>query len=202
MILGGGGHAHVVVEILREMRDVELVGVLDPDPNLRDVLGVPRLGSDDLIGDLAARGTTGAIATVGDNRVRRALFDRILGSGLRPFNAIHPQAVVSRSASLGRGVVIAPHAVVNAMCRLGDNVIVNTSASIDHHGSIGHHVHVGPGCHLAGSVTVGDSTMLGTGVSVVPGVTIGARVFVSAGVTVARDLSDDARVARDCANKA
>ena len=197
VILGGGGHAHVVVEILREMGTVDLVGVLDPDAGLRDVLGVPRLGSDDLMAALAAARTTGAVAAVGDNRARRELFERMLRSGLTPFNAVHPSAVVSRSASLGRGLVIAANAVVNALCRLGDNVIVNTSATIDHHGSIGDHVHVAPGCHLAGSVTVGESTLLGVGVTVTPGVSIGARVFVRAGAIVTRDVADDARVASE-----
>ena len=195
VVLGGGGHAHVVIEILQEMGDIELVGVLHAEAN--DVLGVPRLGSDDDLPMLAGHSITGAIAAVGDNQIRRTFFDRILASGLTPINAIHPSAVISRSTSLGRGLVIMPQAVINAMCRIGDNVIVNTAVTIDHHGSIGSHVHIAPGCHIAGGVTVDDLTLLGVGATVVPGVRIGARVFVGAGLTVTRDLPDDTRASRD-----
>jgi UDP-perosamine 4-acetyltransferase len=186
----------VVIEILQEAGGVELVGIVDPGPERRSVLGLPHLGSDDDLPALARDGIDGAVAAVGDNLVRRAAFERILAAGLRPVSAIHPRATVSRSVTIGRGVVIMAHAVLNALCRIGDNAIVNTGATIDHHGRIGGHAHVAPGCHLAGNVTLGDASFLGTGVNVTPGVTIGAGVFVSAGLTVTRDVPAHTRLRR------
>lgn len=195
VIIGAGGHAHVIVEILREAGGVELVGVLDRG-SARDVLGVPNLGSDERLPALAADGVTGAVPAVGDNQARRAVFEKILAAGLAPVNAIHPRATVSRSAALGRGVVVMAHAVINALCEVGDNAIINTGATIDHHGRIGRHAHVAPGCHLAGSVTVGEGAFLGTGVAVTPNVSIGAGAIVSAGLTITRDVPDHARIRR------
>lgn len=195
VVVGAGGHAHVIVEILQEAGTVDLVGVLDPGA-VRDVLGVPNLGGDERLSSLLAEGITGAVAAIGDNRARQALFERILAAGLTPVNAIHPSATISRSATLGRGVVVMAHVVLNALCRIGDNAIVNTGATVDHHGSIGAHAHIAPGCHLAGRVTVGDGVFLGTGVMVTPNVSIGAAAFVSAGLTITRDVAAEARIRR------
>jgi UDP-perosamine 4-acetyltransferase len=196
VVVGGGGHAHVVIEALQEQSDIEVVGFLDPRDEVREILGVPRLGSDDLLPDLARQGVTGAVAGNGSNMVRAMLFELILRAGLTPVTVIHPTATISRSAVIGRGVVILPHAVIHTQAQIGDNTIINTGATIDHHDRIGRHVHVAPGCHLAGNVSVGDFAMLGIGATVVPDITIGARVFVSAGLTVTRDIPEGTRYSR------
>ena len=56
--LGAGGHAKVVLEILRLIGQHELVGLLDPNKELWDteVLGVPVLGDDDLLPRLYKEG--------------------------------------------------------------------------------------------------------------------------------------------------
>ena len=52
--LGSGGHAKVVIEILRCHEAYELVGLLDPKKELwgKHVLGVPVLGDDSLLSTL------------------------------------------------------------------------------------------------------------------------------------------------------
>ena len=51
--LGAGGHAKVVVEVLRFYNSYEITGLLDPKPKLqgRNLLGVPVIGNDDLLPD-------------------------------------------------------------------------------------------------------------------------------------------------------
>lgn len=195
VVAGGGGHAHVVIEILQES-GVEVVGILDPDSSTSEVLGVPNLGGDDALATLSSWGVHGAVPAVGDNARRRIVFDRIVAAGLEPFSAIHPRAAISRSAVIGRGTVIMANAVLNAQCRIGDNCIINTAASIDHHGDIGEDVHIAPGCRLAGNVTVGNLSFLGIGVTVTPDVRIGAGVFAPAGLTITRDVPDGTRLRR------
>jgi len=51
--IGAGGHAKVVLESLQARSDVEVVGLLDADRDMKgkEVLGVPVLGGDELLDD-------------------------------------------------------------------------------------------------------------------------------------------------------
>ena len=80
VILGGGGHARVLIDSIRESGLAEIEGVLDPDSSLhgRKILDVPVLGGDDLLGGMAAGGVTHfvvGLGGVGDNGPRRRLFE-------------------------------------------------------------------------------------------------------------------------------
>ncbi len=193
IIIGAGRHAYVIIDMLQE-NGVSLAGVLDPKPETSSILGVPVLGDDDLLQGLRALGVQGFVVAVGENRLRRKLFDAALAAGLTPINAIHHKATISRHAKLGQGIVIMANAVINVEAEIGDNTIINTGATIDHHNRIGSDVHIAPGCHLAGCVSVGRYTFLGTGVSVIPDIAIGDNVVVGAGTTVYRDIAANQKV--------
>lgn len=188
VILGAGGHAKVVVELLRASGQT-IVGLLDADPTPRQVLGVEVLGDDLCLIDLRRDGVARAFVALGDNR-RRAEVGRRLGElGFDLVNAISPQAIVSPSVRLGAGVAIMAGAVINAEGRIDDLAIVNTGAVIDHDAWIGEAAHVAPGSALAGNVTVGRRAFLGIGCSVVPGVSIGDDAVIGAGACVLRDVA-------------
>lgn len=192
--LGAGGHAAVVIEILRAAGDVEIVGLLDPDPNLRNtsVLGVPVLGDDALLEALHEKDVRYAFIGVGgtgDTQPRQRLFATARSHGFDMIAAVHPSAVVSPSATLGFGPTVGAGAVINARARIGDNVIVNTGAIVEHDCVIGHHVHIATGARLAGAVTIGEGTHVGIGAVVRQCLNIGPDVLVGAGAVVVGDVS-------------
>ena len=191
--LGAGGHAKVVIEILRCHESCELIGLLDGKPELqgRSVLGVPVLGDDDLIPTLRRDGICHffvGLGSVGDTRPRRRLFELALQYGMKPVNVVHSQAIVSPSAELGEGVTIMAGAVINACTRLGVNVIVNTGAVIEHDCVIGDHVHVATGAQLASTVQVGTGAHIGAGATVRQCILIGEEAIVGAGAVVVKDV--------------
>lgn len=198
--LGAGGHAKVVLDGLLLGSDVEIVGLLDPRPELRgrEVCGVSVLGPDELLPALAEDGVTHAFVgagSTGDAALRRRLFELLLERGLQPLEAIHPAASVSPRARLGRGVTIMAGAVVAADSSVGDNAIVNTGALVDHDCSIGPHAHVAPGACLAGDVSIADAAHVGLGACISNGVTVGADAIVGAGAVVIRDVQPGITVA-------
>ncbi len=196
IVLGAGGHAAVVVEILLANR-IDLVGLIDPsyDPvRARDLFGVPLVGADDLLPQLKAKGVDSAFIAVGDNALRRRLGTLAQSQGLRLLNAIHPMAIVSPSAEIGSGVAIMATGVVNARTRIGDGVIVNTGASVDHDCRIGAWSHLAPGSRLGGSVSCGERVFVGIGASVIPGISLGDGVTIGAGAAVVSDVAAGATV--------
>ncbi|MEM7338496.1 MAG: NeuD/PglB/VioB family sugar acetyltransferase [Actinomycetota bacterium] len=187
VVLGAGGHAKVVIELLQTSgRSVAYcVGGADGP---RECLGIEVLCGYDELGRLRAAGHRHAFPAVGDNALRRRLAAEAIDAGFELVNAISPSAVVSPSARLGVGVAVMAGVVINAATTIGDLAIINTGATVDHDGSIGTAAFVGPQCALAGTVTVGDDAFIGTGTAVIPTITIGAGATVGAGSLVIRNI--------------
>jgi sugar O-acyltransferase (sialic acid O-acetyltransferase NeuD family) len=188
IILGAGGHAKVIADILIS-QGTQVRGFLDDDSKLwgETRLGLPVLGAIDPHFEYEP---DGLIIGIGDNLVRRSIAQRLSAQPQRMWrNALHPQATIARSAQLGRGIVVGAGAVVNPDSVLGDHVIINTGATVDHDCAIGDFVHVAPGAHLAGGVMVGEGALIGIGSSLIPNVRIGEWTTVGAGSVVISDLS-------------
>ena len=193
MILGGGGHARVLIDCLHEAGGISIVAVLDPDSGLRGqrILDVPVLGGDELLPEITREGVTHFVVGVGgtgDNGPRARLFDMGVAHGLAPLTVRHPSSIWSRWATAGRGLQLLPGSIVNAAATLGSNVLVNSGAIVEHDCVIGDHVHVATGAALASTVRVGDRAHIGAGATVRQGLSIGEGAIVGAGSVVIRDV--------------
>lgn len=200
VVLGGGGHARMLIEALALAGTARVAGVLEAPgkPRGGKILDVPVLGDDALLPALKRRGITHfvvGLGGVGDNAPRRKLFEKALEAGLRPLTVVHPAAMLSPWAELGEGAQLLPGCIVNAGARVGANAIVNSGAIVEHDGVIGAHAHVATGARLAGGVTVGALAHVGLGASVKQGVVIGEGAVVGAGAAVIRDVPAGAVVA-------
>ena len=189
VIVGGGGHAKVVIEILRAAGE-SVLGFTDRDPAARCGGLARRLGDDDSVPLLHAEGYRRIFVALGGNEIRRRLGSHLLEDGFEVVNAIHPTAVISPSTTLGRGVAVMATAVINAATWVGDFVVVNTGATVDHDCHLGAACHVAPGCHLSGYIRVGEEALLGVGSTVGRGrpMTIGSGAIVGAGSVVVSDV--------------
>lgn len=188
LILGAGGHAKVIADILM-WQGALIRGFLDDDPNMwgKTCLGLPVLGAIDRYFEYDLGGL---IIGVGDNLVRRSIAERLRAQpqGLW-LNAIHPRATIAQSVKLGRGVMVGAGAVINPDTVLGDHVVINTGATVDHDCTIGDFAHVAPGAHLAGGVVLGEGVLIGIGSSLTPNVRVGEWTTVRAGSVVTGDFS-------------
>jgi len=189
LILGAGGHAKVVADILLA-RGMAVTGYLDDDERQwgQSRLGIPVLGA---MGSFPDYEPSGLVIGVGDNRARQSILHRLKldGSDLL-MNAIHPRATVSPHVELGRGVVIAAGAIINPGASVGDLVVVNTGASIDHDCVVDDLAHIAPGARLAGGVRVGLGTLVGIGAVAIPSISIGSWATIGAGAAVVADIPD------------
>lgn len=193
VLLGGGGHASVLIEILELRPGTTVAGVLDPDRRLwkSTILGVPVLGGDDRLPALAAQGVTHfvvGIGGVGDNRPRRRLYDMAVAAGLAPLTVKHPSSLVSPRAVIGPGCQLLPGCVVHTNVTLGANVIVNSGAIVEHDCHVADHAHIATGARLASTVRVGAGAHVGAGATVIQCRRIGDWAVVGAGAVVTRDV--------------
>lgn len=192
VILGAGGHARVLIDLLRRAGTLTPVAALVQDPAATgdSVLGVPIVGDDSALTgfDPARVVVVNGLGSIRDTAPRRELFLRCRKLGFRFATLVHPNAIVADGVELGEGTQVLAGAVLNTGVRTGEDSIVNTGAVIEHDCRLGAHVHVASGAVLAGAVTLGDEVHVGAGATVIQGVTIGRRAVIGAGAAVIRDV--------------
>ena len=197
IIVGGGGHAKVLIDILR-LRSETIIGIVDADPGQqgKSIFGIPVIGNDDAVAQHAVTAVLliNGLGSVGATDRRQAIFEDFKRRGFRFGSAIHPSAVIASDVSLGEGVQVMAGAVIQPGSRIGQNVIVNTGTTVDHDCSIDDHVHLAPGVVLSGNVRVGAGTHVGTGATVIQGITIGRSAILCAGSLVLNDVPERSRV--------
>ncbi len=197
ILLGVGGHAKVLLDILLE-QNIEVLGIAEKDgadlPT--DLYGVPVIGNDSDVQQYPPDkvAIVNGIGSIGSTALRQKIYEKFKRKGYCFTQVIHPGAVVSRRAELGEGVQVMAGAVVNIGTRIQENSIINTNASVDHDCDIGAHVHIAPGVTLSGGVTVGDGSHIGTGASVIQGREISANVIVGAGAVVVNNIEAGRKV--------
>lgn len=193
IILGGGGHARVLVDLMRAAGLGDPEGILDADEARwgASLDGIPILGGDDLLPKVCEDGVSSFVVGLGsarDTGPRRRLFELALEHGVEPLSLRHPSAVCSGAATIGPGCQLLPGSIVNAGASLGSNVIVNSGAIVEHDCRVGDHVHVATGACLASGVAVGTGSHVGIGAVVRQRVTIGNDAVVGAGAVVVADV--------------
>lgn len=199
LIIGAGGHAGVVLDVLLSLGE-RVIGFADRDSALvgKVVQGLPVVGDDDAVLQRHQPGEVVLANGIGgtrDTAARRAAYERYAARGYRFLTLVHPSAVVSPRAAADTGAQVMAGSVLQPGALIGANTLVNTRASVDHDCRIGAHVHIAPGAVLSGGVIVDEGAHLGAGCVVLQGVRIGAGALVAAGAVVLRDVPPDGRVA-------
>jgi sugar O-acyltransferase (sialic acid O-acetyltransferase NeuD family) len=193
VVIGGGGHAKVVISILRKLNRFRILGYTD----LHDhgvVLEAPYLGSDRELAALdgGSKNLNAALAVgqVGLGEKRHELWTRLCSPALAFPLIISPDAIVNEEVSCGEGSVVMDGAVINSGATLGRGAIVNTNSTVEHDVVLADWVHVAPGATISGGAVVGQFSMIGAGATVIEGIKIAAGCMIGAGAVIVRDLTE------------
>ncbi|TZE82177.1 acetyltransferase [Calorimonas adulescens] len=199
ILIGAGGHAKAILEILKTVDTYKIVGLIDKE-NERiggRILGVPIIGSDECLCDFYNKGIKHALIAVGstgDNKIRKNLYNAAKSIGFNMVNVFHPKAVISQYSKFGEGNVVMAESVIGPDAEVGNNVIINTAAVVEHDCRIGDHVHIAPGSKIAGGVEIGDESFVGIGAVIIQGIKIGKNALIGAGTVIINDVLDNAVV--------
>ncbi|SKA20040.1 sugar O-acyltransferase, sialic acid O-acetyltransferase NeuD family [Chitinophaga eiseniae] len=193
VVIGSSGHGRVVADILSQMSGYRVAGFIDSfaeKGTIRfghlSVLG----GEQDLPALMAEHQITGGIVGIGDNWVRSQVAAKVQAvvPSFEFVNAIHPSAVISDTAHIGHGNVIAANAVINTNATLGHHCIINTAACIEHDNRMDDYSSVAPRVVTGGNVTIGAYTAISIGAVVKHGISIGEQSIIGAGAVVLKPV--------------
>ena len=193
VLLGAGGHASVLTDILRENKQA-IAGVISPVRPSSAIFSDIKLykRDDDLaIFSVKKYAVVVAIGPQLDDRKRLNIIDMVVAKGYTLTNVLSQRAIISHYAMLGLGVQILPGAIINAGASIGQHVVINSSAVIEHDCNIGDFSHIAPGAVLCGGVSVAKHVFIGAGAVVLPGVNIGSNSIIGANALVDKDIPDN-----------
>ncbi len=189
IILGGGGHARVLAELLVG-GGTPVLGYTAPEDGGALAPGVGWLGDDRRLADYPPErgGLVNGIGSVGDTAARRRLFDRLRGQGYTFPLLCHPSAMRSPSAECGQGCQLMAGAILQAGARLGDNVLLNSRALVEHGCRIGRHTHIASGAVVCGDCEIGEGCHIGAGAVLIQGLRVGNGAIIAAGAVVTQNV--------------
>ena len=192
ILVGGGGHARVVLETLSH-EGIEVMGFVDrqrPDEGVLD--GLAYLGDEDELESFVDQPEIrliNCVGSVGDARAHTRVFDDLKARGHLFHTLVHPRAIVASGVPVGEGSQVMAGAIIQPGSTIGANVLINTGAQVDHDCSVGDHTHVAPGAILSGGGSLGARAHVGTGAAVLQLRTIGDEAIVGAGAVVLEETS-------------
>lgn len=181
VLIGGGGHAKVVIDSLRS-EGCTLLGIYDHSKS-GYLFDIPFITATDFDRFEEAK----VIIAIGDNAVRKNL------SELKTYDfikTVHTSAIVAKSTFIDDGSMILHGSILQSSVTVGKHVIVNTASRIDHDCIVNDYVHIAPGAILCGNVKIGEGTLVGAGSVIIPRVTIGKWAIIGAGAVVTKDIPD------------
>jgi len=190
-ILGVGRNTIVYIE-LAEACGYKVAGLFhyNDDRTGEDVHGFPIIGSNNsLFCESTLEGKNFAIS-VGDNKIRTELANKIRENGGALTTLIHPEAIVSRFAKIAPGVVIHANSVVQADVEIEKDTVVSYNVSITHSSKIGKSCYLAFNSNIGAYVEIQDYVFVGQSAAVVSGKLnfIGHNSIIGAGSIVINDV--------------
>lgn len=193
LLIGAGGHASVLLEMLIEQQ-VNILGYVSPSAanNQKLFSDLEWIKSDDdiLQFDKSDIALVNGIGSLPGNTFRSDFYNKFVNLGYSFATLISTGAYVSKYATLESGVQVMRGAIIQTGTHVGYNSIVNTGAIVDHDCLIGSDNHVAPGAVISGQTTSKENVHFGTASSVIQSINISRNVVIGAGATITQNVHE------------
>ena len=187
IVIGGGGHARSVIDVLETEGKYKIAGIVDNNiPVGIKVFDYEVIGNDNDLKKLREKYEYAVIGVgqIKTPKIRIKLFETLKGFNFKLPVIVSPRAYVSKYAEIGEGTVVMHDVLVNSNAKIGKNCIINTKALIEHDCIIEDNCHISTGVIINGGVKVGKNTFIGSGTVTREGIVIKPESFIKAGSLV------------------
>jgi len=185
VLVGGGGHAKSVIDVIEVQEKYKIIGIIDKKELIgEELLGYKYIGCDDDLEKIFGKCPYAVIGVghINSNDIRVKLFEKIQKVGFYLPNIISPLAYVSKYAFIDEGSIVMHHALVNADVKVGKNCIINSKSLLEHGVMIGDNSHISTGAIINGDAKVKTNSFIGSGAVVIQGALVSG--FIKAGSLV------------------
>lgn len=191
-IIGAGGHAKVIIDIISEIGNYVIVGFFD-DNKFGTFCNIPILGKINEINIINKNIEIDTyIIGIGNDRIRQNIYET--HKNINWDTLIHPKTIISKTSIINYGTVICAGSIIQTEANIGKHCIVNTNSNIDHESKIGDFCSICPGVTICGQVIINNCTMIGANSVIIQNINIGNNCIIGAGSVVIRDIQDNQKV--------
>jgi sugar O-acyltransferase (sialic acid O-acetyltransferase NeuD family) len=191
IIIGGGGHASVLVDILRS-QNRQLLALISPDDvSSRSVFsGIPQFKNDEEIFNFSPKEVllVNGIGMLPRSNLKRKINEYFISLGFNFETVIADNAIVSPYAHLGCGVQVFPGSIIQTGAIIGDHSIINSGVIIEHDANIGRYNHIAPRAVICGQSLIQEDVFVGAGATVIQNIMIAEQAMVAAGAIVTANM--------------
>lgn len=194
LIFGASEHAKCTIDILEQMKEHQIAGVLDDSlPKNSSFEGYKVLGKIKNLPEVMENiDIQAGIIAIGDNHTRYRVYKHIqeLAPEFSFVSAIHPSALIGKNVNIGAGSVVMPGVIIGNSSRIGKHTLLGARSSVDHDSRVEDFSSFGPGCTTGGNVQVGFCSAICLSAGIIHGISVGEHTVVGAGSIVNRNLED------------
>jgi sugar O-acyltransferase (sialic acid O-acetyltransferase NeuD family) len=152
--------------------------------------GIRRMPFEQFCNEFSAKEAE-VVISLGEPAYKEMLRERVEKAGFSFANIIHKTALVSPSATLGRGVTLRAGAIIQSDAVVGDCVTIMEYSGIGHDTVVEDNVQIAAGVFIGGRCRVGKNTYIATGVPVKDSITIGNNSVIGIGSVVSKDIPEN-----------
>ena len=194
VIYGSGLGAKQLLEVTRLLDDVEVVGLIDDNPDLVGATlgGVRVLGGFNALADLVSRKEIDGVALSFHSEVRKKVHQKIkTGLDVRIMPLVDPRAIIGMNVTIQDGALVEAGAVIGPGTVVGEGTIVDVGVTVAHDCMLGPFSHLSPGCALSGVVCLKENVLVGVGAALNSTITVGRGSIITPGSAVMNDVLDN-----------
>lgn len=189
VIIGAGGHAKVIADIVIKSQDI-LLGFLDDnlEKGKKIICDYYVLGEIQEALKLQKQDENiEFFIAIGNNEIRKKISNKYK---LNYYTAIHPSSQLGLDVEIKEGTAVMANACINSSARIGKHCIINTGAIVEHDNTIEDFVHISPNVALGGTVKIGKNTHLGIGSTIKNNITICENCIIGAGAVIVKNIEE------------
>ena len=194
LIIGTGAQAKYALETFH-LAGKEAIGIisLPGEKSIASLDGAPVVASLDELEDVYEKHEKPLLLfCCSKNRLKEELKTRLEKYRPAYVSAIHPTAVISRTATVGQGTIINARAVIQPFVKVGNHAMIHAGVVIEHDCVVDDYANLAPNVTLAGWTRVGKGATLYTGAIAIPTINIGEYATIGAGGVVLQNIPDNA----------
>lgn len=190
IIVGG---FHEMIELAKQCGK-NVIGIIDNRLE-KEYFNIPILGKDSDAQDLSyIYGDVDVVIAPDKPNVRERLAGLYASLGFNFATLISPLAILSESASIGKGVVIQSYTNISSNTVIGSYVKINTMANVMHDCHVHEYTTIAPNAVLLGNVTVKKSSYIGANATILPNVAVGQKSIIGAASVITKDVKSNSVV--------
>ena len=190
ILIGAGGHASSVVEIIEESKIYKIKGFIDNKKKNKNFLGYQILGSDNILEKLSKKFSAFiCVGQIKNYKIRQSLFNKLVKLNFDIPIFYSNSSFISKYSKIEKGTIVMRNVIVNANSSIGSNCIINNKSLIEHDVNIGKNCHISTGAIINGNVSIGDNTFIGSGTIIKEGINIGSSCIIGAGEVIKKNIT-------------